>query len=166
MRLHTAASETRDVGFPQTSTNTGLFMTKINRKSCCRSLDEGEKSHIDLDNQDSVGICSRAILQFKHCNKRLLTFELYWVFKMRLLLGDAALWAISIHLTELHRVRVDRVGVSRLPANQSGFWTAAALPLLDHRRRRHWAQNATTPVEICQHIKVTTQKLTHPRIGA
>lgn len=26
---------------PHTSTNTGLFMTKINRKSCCRSLDEG-----------------------------------------------------------------------------------------------------------------------------
>lgn len=117
----------------QTSTNAGLFMTKIKWKSCCRSFDEGEKSHIDLDNYASVFMSH---LQFKHYNK-LLTFELHWIFIRQFLLSNAALWAIRIHLTELHRVRVDRVGVSRLPADQSSFWTAATLPLLDHRRRRH-----------------------------
>lgn len=49
-------------------------------------------------------------------------------------LGDA----IVSHLAELHRVRVDRVGVSRLPADQGSLWTATTLPLLDGRRRRHW----------------------------
>lgn len=58
----------------------------------------------------------------------------------QVLLSDTALCAVSPQLTELHSVGVYRVGVSWLPADQRSFWTARALPLLDHRRRWHWAR--------------------------
>lgn len=86
----------------------------------------------------------------------------WWIVEFRqFLLSNAALRAIGIHLTELHSVRVDWVGVSRLPANQSSFWTAATLLLLDHRRRRHWVQTTWPPVNIFQHLKWRWRKDEH-----
>lgn len=65
------------------------------------------------------------------------TFNCRCMIITQFLLSNATRCAISTHFTELHSVRVHRVGVSRLPADQSSLWTATTLPLLDHWRRRH-----------------------------
>lgn len=60
------------------------------------------------------------------------------------LLSNSTLCAVGIHLTELHRIGVHRIGVPWLPADQGGVRTARALPLLDHWRRWHFGEKMRT----------------------